>query len=82
MKSFEDIVLYKKMYYLANKNKLKNYSKNYYTYKKSAGNLTNEEINEEMKKFLSNYKNHNKTLLIKNKNKIRITNENITISFN
>ena len=59
MKSFEDIVLYKKMYYLANKNKLKNYSKNYYTYKKSSGNLTNEEINEEMKKFLSNYKNHN-----------------------
>ena len=40
---------YKRCYYLFNKKKLIEYSKNYYTYKKCNGDFTNAEISDNMK---------------------------------
>lgn len=81
MKSIEDVKLYKRMYYLSNRKKLCEYSKNYYTYQKAKGDLSNEEISEQMKKFLKTYKKHSKKEL-KNFGLCKICKEPITISFN
>jgi len=80
MKSENEMKLYKKMYYLNNKKKLCDYSKNYYTYKKCRGNLTNDQINENFNKFLKSYKK-NKTNSKNVNNKCSIKKENIIISF-
>ena len=51
---------YKRCYYLFNKHKLIEYSKNYYTYKKCNGDFTNLDISDNMRLFLSKYKQHSK----------------------
>jgi len=78
MKNKLELEEYKRCYYLFNKKKLIEYSKNYYTYKKCKGDFTDKDISDNMKIFLSKYKNHNKK---KDKN-IKISNEPIIISFN
>ena len=82
MKNSEEMRLYKRMYYLNNKSNLIDYSKSYYTYQKCNGNLTNEMINEEMKKFLRKYKKHNSNYKDCSSEKIKISKKNIKISFN
>ena len=59
MKLEMDFKNYKKCYYLFNRQKLIEYSKNYYIYKKCNGDLGDIEITENMKKFLEHYKKKN-----------------------
>tara|TARA_R100000935_G_scaffold54686_1_gene83824 strand:- start:504 stop:758 length:255 start_codon:yes stop_codon:yes gene_type:complete len=75
-KTPEQIKLYKKLYYLHNKQKLCEYSKNYYTYQKCKGDIDNDQINVQMKEFLRNYKKNNN-----NKNKSNIINVKIEKEF-
>lgn len=58
MKSYEDIKHYKKMYYLANKQRLCTYSNNYYKYKKCEGEFSNNEIDKQLRAFIDKYKKH------------------------
>ena len=79
MKSYDDIRHYKRMYYLANKDRLCNYSTNYYKYKKCNGEFSNEEIDSQLRLFIKKYKKHSE---IKD-NRIQIRkNESIVVSFN
>ena len=78
MKSYSEIQQYKKAYYLVNKRKLCEYSKNYYLYSKCSRDMTNEEISDSLKDFIKKYKSNYK----KNDNsKINIKKQNIIISF-
>jgi predicted component of type VI protein secretion system len=78
MKSYEQIQDYKRAYYLVNKRKLCEYSKNYYLYSKCYRDMTNEEISDSLKDFIKKYKSNYK----KNDNsKINIKKQNIIISF-
>jgi hypothetical protein len=56
MKSYEQIQQYKRAYYLVNKRKLCEYSKNYYLYSKCYRDMTNEEISDSLKNFIKKYK--------------------------
>jgi hypothetical protein len=79
MKSYDDIRHYKRMYYLANKDRLCNYSNNYYKYKKCNGEFSNEEIDSQLRLFIKKYKKHSEI----RENKIQIRkNESIVVSFN
>ena len=73
---------YKRCYYLFNKKKLIEYSKNYYTYKKCNGDFTNAEISDNMKIFLSKYKQHNKKDKLEPKPNIKIKKGDFILSFN
>ena len=78
MKSYEDIREYKRMYYLANRKKLCEYSNNYYKYKKCNGDFTDEQIDSQLKLFLTKYKKHSPST----KTVIQIKKLPVTISFN
>tara|TARA_R100000951_G_scaffold8297_3_gene7547 strand:- start:6460 stop:6699 length:240 start_codon:yes stop_codon:yes gene_type:complete len=78
MKSYDDIRHYKRMYYLANKDRLCNYSTNYYKYKKCNGEFSNEEIDSQLRLFIKKYKKHSE--IRENKIKIR-KDEPIIVSF-
>lgn len=73
---------YKRCYYLYNKKKLIEYSKNYYTYKKCGGDFTDEEISDNMKIFLSKYKKHKKKEILEEpKRNIRIQKGFLVLEF-
>jgi hypothetical protein len=79
MKSYSDIQAYKRSYYLVNKRKLCEYSKNYYLYSKCYKDCSNAEISESLKDFIKKYKSNYK----KNQGgKIEIKKQQIKISFN
>ena len=78
MKSYDDIRHYKRMYYLANKDRLCNYSSNYYKYKKCEGKFSNDEIDSQLKHFIKKYKKHTDI----EENKIKIEKKDIKVSFN
>ena len=78
MKSYEEIQSYKRKYYLLNKRKLCQYSKNYYLYSKCYRDMSNAEISESLREFIKKYKSNYK----KNENgKIKIKQQEIIISF-
>ena len=79
MKSYEQLQMYKRNYYLLNKRKLCAYSKNYYLYSKCNRDMSNAEISESLKQFMKKYKSNYK----KNEGgKIKIKQQEIKISFN
>lgn len=79
MKSYEQIQSYKRAYYLVNKRKLCEYSKNYYLYSKCNRDMNHAEISESLKQFIKKYKSNYK----KNEGaKIKIKQQEIKISFN
>ena len=79
MKSYQEIQMYKRAYYLVNKRKLCEYSKNYYLYSKCNRDMSNTEISESLKQFMKKYKsNYNKN----QGGKIEIKRKEINISFN
>jgi len=77
MKSYDDIKHYKRMYYLANKDRLCKYSCNYYKYKKCEGKFSNDDIDGQLKKFINKYKKHTDI----EENKIKIEKKEIKVSF-
>lgn len=77
MRSYDDIKHYKRMYYLANKDRLCNYSSNYYRYKKCEGKFSNDEIDSQLRTFISKYKKHTDI----EENKIKIEKKEIKVSF-
>tara|TARA_R110000823_G_C15834003_1_gene490515 strand:+ start:132 stop:374 length:243 start_codon:yes stop_codon:yes gene_type:complete len=74
-----DNIEYRKCYYIHNKDKLIEYSKNYYLFKKTKGDLDNVDITENMKIFLSKYK---KQKIPVEKTKFIIKNDLIKLTFN
>ena len=79
MKTYQEIQNYKRAYYLVNKRKLCQYSKNYYLYSKCYKDMTNVEVSESLKQFIKKYKsNYNKN----QGGKIEIKKQQINISFN
>lgn len=79
MKTYQEIQNYKRAYYLVNKRKLCQYSKNYYLYSKCNRDMSNTEISESLKQFIKKYKsNYNKN----QGGKIEIKKQQINISFN
>ena len=79
MKSYDQIQAYKRAYYLVNKRKLCEYSKNYYLYSKCNRDMSNAEISDSLKQFMKKYKSNYK----KNEGgKIKIKQQEIKISFN
>jgi hypothetical protein len=72
---------YTKCYYQHNREKLLNYSKNYYTYKKNDGNISESDLSEKMKTFILHYKKQG-TNIEEIDTKITIEKKNIVISFN
>ncbi len=77
MRSYDDIKHYKRMYYLANKDRLCNYSSNYYRYKKCEGKFSNDEIDSQLRTFINKYKKHTDI----EENKIKIEIKEIKVSF-
>jgi hypothetical protein len=77
MRSYDDIKHYKRMYYLANKDRLCNYSSNYYRYKKCEGKFSNDEIDSQLRTFINKYKKHTDI----EENKIKIEKKEIKVSF-
>lgn len=79
MKSYSEIQEYKRSYYLVNKRKLCEYSKNYYLYSKCYKDFSNAEISESLREFIKKYKSNYKK---NHDGKIKIKQEEIKISFN